>query len=113
MRAHKEAVLPGAATACIALLDPYTHSLRVSNMGDSRLVIFRRGQPVHRTNAMTRGLNMPYTLAHPTFRNTDTHNPATLAESYEFPLHPGDIIVLGGRASRPLPPACMLGLARL
>lgn len=68
----------GSSTALIAVFTEEGHSLKVANIGDSRLCVFRNGAIVHQTREMQHSFNFPVQLG------TGHSTRATDADVYSF-----------------------------
>ena len=88
MRANDAAT--GSTTACIAYLDTSLESvLRVANVGDSALLLFRSGVLAFRTQAQQHAFNYPFQLGS---EGSDT---ADDADIFRVNVYDGDCLVLG------------------
>eukprot|EP00128_Syssomonas_multiformis_P009263 Colp12_sorted_trinity150504_noHs@13380 len=56
-------VAAGSATACLATFDKKTHKLTVANLGDSGLMVVRKGKVIHKTKEQQIYFNAPFQLA--------------------------------------------------
>lgn len=90
----KEAKLPeGGTTAVIAAVDPVNRMLHALNVGDSGLVVIRKGRVVLQTVPQVHDQDLaPFQLTNLPEANTDTSNDGQL---YSFgPLQRGDLLLL-------------------
>ncbi|RKP22795.1 phosphatase 2C-like domain-containing protein [Syncephalis pseudoplumigaleata] len=82
----KQQGIEGATTACLAVLRD--DELRIANLGDSGVLVLRRGDFVFRTEAQQRSFNVPYQLGYP------TRDQPTDAQHFTVKLERGDIVIL-------------------
>ena len=92
IQAAQEATkLPGASTMVCVEVDG--SKLKAANLGDSGFRVVRGGEVVFASAAQEHYFNCPYQLGYePLSEDTDT---AADAESYEFAVKPGDLVVAG------------------
>jgi hypothetical protein len=64
-RVHRKSTISGSSTACILSLDTVSSVLYSANIGDSGYVIFRDGQIIEESLALTHYFNCPYQLSNP------------------------------------------------
>ena len=92
IQAAQEATkLPGASTMVCVEVDG--SKLKAANLGDSGFRVVRGGEVVFASAAQEHYFNCPYQLGYePLSEDTDT---GADAESYEFAVKPGDLVVAG------------------
>eukprot|EP00798_Chlamydomonas_sp_ICE-L_P020119 gene20119-26849_t len=92
--AHMGTKLPGSATACVLQLDPESSSIVAANLGDSGFILVRNKSIVMKSKPLQHYFDCPLQFgAFPEFvEATDT---ADMAEFYNVPVQPGDVIVAG------------------
>lgn len=83
--------LPGAATLC--MVEVNGDKLQAANIGDSGFRVIRNGEIAFASRTHQHCFNCPYQLSNKKLNpGTDT---AKDAEVYDFPVQPGDIVVVG------------------
>lgn len=87
---RKEQLPEGGTTAVIAMVDPTTRMLTAANLGDSGLIVLRRGKILLKTRAQVHNSGAPYQMTNV----SDSTDAARRAEIYTHgPLKSGDLIL--------------------
>ncbi|KAG1680586.1 hypothetical protein FOA52_015034 [Chlamydomonas sp. UWO 241] len=85
--------LEGSCTAVLAAIDRGARQIRIVNLGDAGIRVYRSGRQVFATVPREHEFNMPLQFASPeVLPDTDTPDDA---DTYSFDLLPGDVIVAG------------------
>ncbi|CEL92674.1 unnamed protein product [Vitrella brassicaformis CCMP3155] len=100
-RAARSEGPPGSTTAVVAALDDVGHRLGVANVGDSGIIVFRRGPDgllsfVLRTEEQQHYFNCPFQLTKmPNEPNDGEGDTPKDADLYSLPVQEGDLIIVG------------------
>ncbi len=95
MQESKQQII-GSSTACIMMLSHADRLLRTANIGDSGFLVVRNGEVVHRSREQQHSFNTPFQLSLPPSEMASdvlSDRPES-ADSYEFPVEDGDVILL-------------------
>lgn len=91
--AHDRTKVVGSATACVAILDGITASLKIGNLGDAGAMVARNGKNEFNTPSQQHEFNCPFQLGCLEFYPES--DGAQDVQSSEVLCQPGDILVMG------------------
>ncbi len=87
----------GSSTACVMILSHSDLRLHTANIGDSGFLVVRDGRVVHRSREQQHFFNTPFQLSLPPAEvaaGAVLTDPPEAADTYEFKVRDGDVILL-------------------
>jgi len=95
MQENKQQII-GSSTACLMMLSHIDLKLYTANIGDSGFLVVRQGEVVHRSQEQQHYFNTPFQLSLPPthLQSQVLSDRPESADSYEFSVEDGDVILL-------------------
>jgi protein phosphatase PTC7 len=95
MQENKQQII-GSSTACLMMLSHADLKLYTANIGDSGFLVVRQGEVVHRSQEQQHYFNTPFQLSLPPthLQSEVLSDRPESADSYEFSVEDGDVILL-------------------
>lgn len=95
MQENKQQII-GSSTACLMMLSHTDLKLYTANIGDSGFLVVREGEVVHRSHEQQHYFNTPFQLSLPPthLQSEVLSDRPESADSYEFSVEDGDVILL-------------------
>jgi len=95
MQENKHQII-GSSTACLMMLSHQDLKLYTANIGDSGFLVVRQGEVVHRSQEQQHYFNTPFQLSLPPthLQSEVLSDRPESADSYEFSVEDGDVILL-------------------
>ncbi|XP_074039512.1 protein phosphatase PTC7 homolog isoform X1 [Leptinotarsa decemlineata] len=92
---HKKSIL-GSSTACVVILNKENSTLYTANIGDSGVMVVRRGKVIHKSEEQQHYFNTPFQLSLPPpgYQQEVLSDQPDSAITDNFPVEDGDVILV-------------------